>query len=166
MSVSSKEFIPSSELRAHTRRACDSRKKKVCCLFLIECRTAGTKRLRLCQKCDAVQPICDRCSTAGIGHECFYKERPYKSPTQVDTTTVSLDAPQISSPNLSPTSTTCSLSPSARSPHYAFSGGAAGLQFSVNTGNSNDVALASPLDTDQVNTTTPEVSLDNLNTSL
>jgi hypothetical protein len=167
VSVSSKEFIPSSEHRAHTRRACNSRKKKVCCLFLIECRAVGTKRLGLYQKCDAVQPICDRCSAAGIGHECFYKERaPQKSPTLKDTTIISLDVPQVPSPNLSPTSTTCSLSPSARSPQYAFPGGAAGLQFSVNTVNSSDVASASPLDIDQVNTPIPDTSLDDLNASL
>ena len=161
MSVSPKKLIPFSEQRAHTRRARHSRKKKVCCLFLIECRAVGTKRLGLCQKCDAAQPICDRCSAAGIGHECFYKERaPQKSPTLKDTTIIPLDTPQDSSPNLSPTSTPSS----GRSPQYAFPGNTAGLQFSVTTGSSNDVALASPLDIDQPNTQI--TSMDDLDTSL
>lgn len=169
VSVSPMEFIPFSEQCAQRRRACGSRKKKVCCLFLIECHAVGTKRLGLCQKCDAVQPICDRCSAGGIGHECFYKERPpHKSPTLKDATTIPLDTPQVPSPNLSPTSTACSLSPSVRSPQYTFPGNTSGLQFTVSTMtcNSDDVGSASPLDIDQANASIPDTSLDDLNTSL
>lgn len=126
-----------------------------------------TEQLGPFQKCDAAQPICDRCTAAGIGHECFYKERPSrKSPTLKDAAALSLDTPQMASPTLSATSTPCSPSPSSSSRQYTFPATTAGLPFSVNAGGSSSVVSTSQLEIDQANAQIPDASLDDLNTSL
>ncbi|KAF9653337.1 hypothetical protein BDM02DRAFT_1892850 [Thelephora ganbajun] len=118
------------------------------------------------KKCDAAQPICDRCSTAGIGHECFYKERPpHKSPTLKDTATVFLDTPQIPSPTLSATSVVCPPSPPTSSRQSTLPVATMELPFSTDAGGPSSAVSASPLDIDQANARLPDASLDDLNTS-
>ena len=162
-----KEFVLLVEQTVYAHRVPDSRKKKGPCSLFIQIPDYLTERPGLYQKCDAAQPICDRCSAAGIGYECFYKERlSHKSPTLKDVATLFLDTPQIPSPTLSATSTACSPSPSSSSRQYTFPVTTTGLPFSVTAGGSNSVTSTSTLDIDQENVQIPDASLDDLNTSL
>lgn len=134
---------------------------------LFEIWGVGLSDWGLCQKCDAAQPTCDRCTAAGIGQECFYRERsPHKPPTLKDSATVSLDTSQISSPALSVASTAFSSPSSSSSRQYTFPVGTTGLPFPVNASDPSNVGSTNQLDVDQANTQIHDSSLDDLNTTL